>query len=97
MSPSDNGYQYLTIGTIGTVVQRAIPTVVHSIVPEVSVGTITLYDSATAAGTSAANRLITFTGGTAVQDCFPRILDIQARRGLVTVSLGTPIALLAVT
>lgn len=93
----DNGYQPITIGTIGTVVQRAIPTVVHSFIPEVSVGTITLYDSATAAGTADSNRLYTFTGGTAVQDCFPRTLDIQARRGLVTVALGTPIATLAVT
>ena len=93
----DNGYQPITIGTIGTVVQRAIPTVLHTVLPEVSVGTVTLYDSATAAGTSASTRVLTFTGGTAVQDCFPRTADIQFRRGLVSVALGTPICTLVVT
>lgn len=96
MNPSDNGYQYITIGTIGTAVQRAIPTVLHGVYPEVSVGTVTLYDSATAAGTASSNRIYTFTGGTAAQDCYPRHLDVQCKSGLVSVSLGTPICTLAV-
>ena len=93
----DNGYQPLTIGTIGTVVQRAIPSVLHTIQPEVSTGTVTFYDSATAAGTAASNRVYTTTGGTAIQDCFTRNLDAQFRNGIVTVALGTPIMTFTVT
>jgi len=96
MNP-DSGYQPIKISALGTTAHRAIPTVLHTINPEVSVGTITLYDSATTAGTSATNRILTFTGGTAIQDCFTRILDVQCRSGLVSVALGTPIATLSVT
>lgn len=96
MSDVAHGYQYLTIGTIGTVVQRAVPSILHSFTPRVSVGTVTLYDSATAAGTAASNEVFAFTGGTAHADCVPRVLDIQFKKGIVTQQLGTPIALLAV-
>lgn len=97
MDNPNGAFQAITIGTIGTVVQRAIPTSVHMVMPEVSVGTVTFYDSASAAGTTAGNRLLAITGGTSVQDCFPRIMNIQTRNGLVSVSLGTPVVLLAVT
>lgn len=97
MTTSDGGYQYITIGTVGTVVQRAIPSVLHTFVSEVSVGTITLYDSATAAGTTAANRVLAFTGGTSVAQSFSVPLDIQFKNGIVSQQLGTPIALLAVS
>jgi hypothetical protein len=93
----DAGFEWKTISAIGTAVIRPNPTVLHVIVPSVSTGTITLFDSATAAGTSTATQILSFTGGTAVQDCFPITLDIQCRRGLTYRALGTPIALLAVT
>jgi len=94
MNPSNSGYDRFNIGTIGTTVIRAIPSVLHTIVPEVSVGTVTLHDSATAAGTTAANRILTFTGGTAASQNFPIVLDYQCKAGLVYVGLGTPIAVL---
>lgn len=90
------GYQYYNVTAIGTNVVRAIPSTLHSITPEVSVGTVTLYDSATAAGTTTANRVFGFTGGTANSQCFSNILDIQFKNGIVAVSLGTPTALLAI-
>lgn len=89
-----SGYEWKTIGTIGTVVQRANSAVLHGILPQVSTGTVTLYDSATAAGTAAGNRVFTFTGGTATQDCYPILPDIQLKNGLISVSLGTPICTL---
>ena len=96
MGPANDGFQYVNITAIGTTVIRAIPANLHSITPEVSVGTVTLYDSATVAGTAAANRVFGFTGGTAVQDCFPRILDIQFKNGIIAVNLGTPTAVLSI-
>lgn len=94
MDNPNGSFQYIAIGTVGTVVARAVPASIHSFVPEVSVGTVTLYDTATAAGTSASNRIASFPGGTSAQDCFPRLLDIQTRNGLVYTSVGTPIGLL---
>ena len=96
MNPSISGFEYENITAIGTTVVRDRSAVLHSVTPEVSVGTVTLYDSATAAGTATANRVYAFTGGTAFADNMPRILDIQFKNGIVAVGLGTPIALLAV-
>lgn len=96
MDNPNGSFQYIAIGTVGTVAARAAPASIHLFIPEVSVGTVTLYDSPTTAGTTAANRIYSFSGGTAVQDCFPRILDIQTRYGLVYTSVGTPVALLAI-
>lgn len=90
-------YEAENITAIGTTVLRDQPAVLHSVTPEVSVGTVTLYDSATAAGTATANRRFGFTGGTANSQCFTNILDIQFRNGIVAVSLGTPVALLAIS
>lgn len=96
MDNPNGNFQAITIGTVGTVLQRDHNCSLHVIVPEVSVGTVTLYDSATTAGTAASNRILAFTGGTSVQDCFPKTYDIQFRNGLVTVALGTPVAVLGV-
>lgn len=96
MDNPNGSFQYIAIGTVGTVVARSVPASIHSFIPEISVGTVTLYDATTAAGTSAANRIYSISGGTAAQDCFPRLLDIQTRYGLVYTSVGTPIGLLTV-
>lgn len=93
----DNGYEWKTISALGTAVIKPNATVLHVVVPAVSVGTITLFDSATTAGTAAGNQMFSFTGGTATQDCFPITLDIQCKNGLTYRALGTPVALLAVT
>ena len=92
----DAGFEYKKITAIGTTVLRGIQAVLHTITPEVSVGTVSLYDSATAAGTATTNLVYTFTGGTAVQDCFSRQLDIQFKNGIVATSYGTPTAVLSI-
>jgi hypothetical protein len=97
MNPSISGYEWERITALGTAVIRDQACNLHVILPEVSVGTIALYDSATAAGTAAGNLVTTFTGGTAVQDCFPKVLDIQLKNGLTYTAYGTPVALLAVS
>ena len=96
MNPSITGFDKYNTATVGTAVVRSIPTLLHTITPEVSVGTVTLYDSSTAAGTSAANRIIGFTGGTSVAQCFTQILDYQCKSGLVSVTGGTPVATLTI-
>ena len=96
MNPSLSGFEKYNTAIVSTAVVRAVPTLLHTITPEVSTGTVTLYDSATAAGTSAANRIIGFTGGTSVAQCFTLILDYQCKNGLVSVTGGTPIATLTI-
>lgn len=96
MNPSLSGFEKYNTGTVGTTVVRSIPTLLHTITPEVSVGTCALYDSATAAGTTAANRIIGFTGGTSVAQCFTLTLDYQCKAGLVSVTGGTPVATLMI-
>lgn len=96
MDAAAPAFEYKNITAIGSTVIRAIPAVLHSITPEVSVGTITLYDSATVAGTATSNRVFAFTGGTANSQCFTNVLDIQFKNGIVAVSFGTPTAILAV-
>lgn len=89
----DNGYQALRVTAAGTTPHRVGPIVVHTVTPDVSVGTIRIFDSATAAGTTATNLRATITGGTAIQDCFSRIYDVQLKNGLTVAAEGTPIAL----
>ncbi len=96
MDAAAPAFQYYNVTAIGTNVVRGIPAILHSITPEVSVGTVTLYDSATAAGTATGNRVFAFTGGTSVAQNFSQVLDIQFKSGIVAVSLGTPVALLSI-
>lgn len=97
MQPSDSGYEWKVISAIGTAALRAIPSVLHIVLPEVSTGTVTLFDANAVASTATANQIINITGGTSVQDCFPRTLDIQCENGLVYRALGTPVVLLSVS
>lgn len=97
MNVSDSGFEAIRINAVGTVAYGSTAATLHTINPEVSVGTIRVFDAQTVGGTTAANLRATVTGGTAIQDCFTKLYDIQLRNGLVVASEGTPIATLSVT
>ena len=95
----ESGYQYtrFTSGA-GTTLHSNVPVRFHSIATFGTVaGTTAFYDAATAAGTSATNRVFTFGQVTGV-GTVPQVtvLDYQLRYGLVVVALGTVDFVLAV-
>ena len=97
MNPSNQAFEAIRITAVGTTVHGSAAATLHYINPEVSTGTIRVFDSATASGTAAGNLRATVTGGTADVGCFTRTYHIQLKNGLVTAAEGTPIATLSVT
>lgn len=86
-----SGYQhYRILGTAaGTTVIKAEPTVLHAVViGETKTGTVTFYDSSTAAGTSATNHIFVLqnTAGSVPQSV---LCDAQCKSGLTVVVGGT--------
>ena len=85
-----SSYQH-TIGTgAGTAVLKDTAGVIHSVFwGGTYIGTAILYDSATAAGTSAANRIITL-GLPLAQYPESILIDVNCRSGIVFETTGTP-------
>lgn len=78
------------IGTVGSVALTNNPTnVIRAIIPGSYVGTVMLYDSATAAGTSATNVIGTI-GLPATASPMTLAFGIRTRYGLVYTATGTP-------
>ena len=91
LEPSQ-GYQYVKVagGTSQTVV-KADSTVLRSlVVGGTYVGTLAVYDSATVAGTTAANNVITLLNPALVSPNEVR-LDLHLRNGLTYDATGTPL------
>ena len=86
-----SGDQYaLVAGGVGTTVVSASPAVLRRVViPGTYVGSVTISDSATAAGTAAANRLAVF-GLPGAQQPSSVEFNIQCRTGIVYEATGTP-------
>jgi hypothetical protein len=87
----NSGYQYYRVsGTAaGTTVIKASETILHAVViGETKTGTVTFYDSATAAGAVAAVQLFTLqnTAGSVPQNV---ICDGQMKKGITVVVGGT--------
>lgn len=80
----------ITIGTIGTVVQRNAPCVLERIViPGTYVGTVNFHDIASAAGTtSTTSKLIIGLPATGVPTSV--MCGFVMKKGLVTEATGTP-------
>ena len=83
--------QYKNIGTVGTVVLTDRPTALMNIVfPGTYVGTVNFFDSPTAAGTTAANQILsmglpnTNVGGNI-------FIGASCKTGLTYAATGTPI------
>ena len=76
---------------IGTTVVSASPAVLRRVViPGTYVGSVTISDSATAAGTAAGNRLAVF-GLPATQQPISIEFGVQCRTGIVYEATGTPV------
>lgn len=87
----NSGYQYYRVsGTAaGTTVIKAEQTILHAVVVgEQKTGTVTFYDSATAAGAVDASKIITIqnTAGTVPQNV---ICNGQMKKGLTVIVGGT--------
>jgi hypothetical protein len=90
MAEVQDGYGYTTIGTVGTILlSNRATTLVRAVIPGTYVGTVAIYDTATAAGTAVGNQVVSFglpaTG-------IPQAVEIgaQLKNGLVYASTGTP-------
>lgn len=91
MAQPVSGAQYYSIGTIGTnVVCNQAATLVRVVVPGTYVGSVTIHDASSAAGTSATTPVITLPIPGA--NLFRSIeVGAQFRRGIVTEATGTPV------
>ena len=90
MAEMQDGYGYTVIGTVGTtVVTNRATTLVRVIMPGTYVGTVGIFDCATAAGTSATNNVITLgLPATAIAGAIE--VGAQLKNGLTYASTGTP-------
>ena len=88
---SFNGYDTSVSGGTSVTLVHNRPGVLHRLIyGGTFVGSITFYDSSTAAGTASTNQIFSFGDPTTT---FPQYLDlgIQFRSGLVYTATGTPV------
>ena len=91
MAQPVSGAQYYSIGTIGTNVVTASPaTLVRVVVGGTYVGSVTIHDSATAAGTTATSPVVVLPipGASTFRSVE---VGAQFRNGIVTEATGTPV------
>lgn len=89
-SQPTSGDSYVIVSAAGTTVSSDTGiTLKKVIVPGTYIGSVEFYDSATAAGTAATNRI--FNIGLPAADLHRSIdINAKARNGLVVVATGTP-------
>lgn len=89
---ANDGYYHLTGTAAGTVVVRNHPVNFNSFtIGTLVTGTVTFFDCAGTAGTTATNQLMSYTG--ALRDSHP---NITLKQGLVALVSGTTDAILGV-
>ena len=83
-------YQYVNVGTVGTVLVTDRSCELHNIIlTGTYVGSVAFYDCNTAAGTTATNNILTI--GLPLLNQYKDItLSLRAKNGLVYASTGTP-------
>ena len=90
MGEIQQGFNYTAITAAGSTVVIARPCILHRVVfPGTYVGTLTLYDTATAAGTAAGNRVAIFPLP-AVSTFQSVEMNVSMRKGIVYDAGGTP-------
>lgn len=89
---ANDGYYHLTGTAVGTVLIRDHAVNFNSLtIGTLVTGTVTFFDAAGTAGTTAANQLISYTG--ALRDSHP---NVTLKKGLVALVSGTTDALLGI-
>lgn len=91
MSQPVSGAQYFSLGTVGTTVIVNQPaTLVRIVIPGTYVGSVTIHDSSSAAGTSATSPIVIL--GIPALNIFRSIeVGAQFKKGIVTEATGGPI------
>jgi len=91
MAQPISGDQYVSIGTIGTtIVSDQNATLRKVIYPGTYVGSVTFYDSATIAGTTATNAVYT-AGLPGLNHPVSVEVNAQFKNGIIATALGTPV------